>query len=457
MKRLAARRTERLLFVLVLAIVAAAATATGASVTSPHYSLDTRWFIIACAVTLLVVHLVITAVVPSSDQIIMPCVALLNGVGIVMLHRLDAASLDRADRNPQYIPVVAGPSQLRFTLLGLVVFVLVAVVVRNGAKLAGYANLLGLAGLVMLLVALLWPGDRLDDTTRIWISIGGRSIQPGELAKILLIIYFAYFLSEHRHSFNLAGTKKFGIVFPRLRDVAQVVVFWGVAMVILVFQNDFGPVLLLFGTAVAMLYMATGRTSLVGLGLVLIGVGGWIMYHVSEKIQQRIQGLDPLSDPTNTTYQAAEAMFSWSWGGLTGTGLGRGWPQDVPVAHTDFILTAFGEETGLAGVSALIVVSTLIVARGLVAALAAADPFSKLMAGGFAVIMMIQLFTVVAGTSALLPMTGLTTPFVSAGGSSLVSSYILVALLMRISDTAYRGHRRPAAARRPATVMGGGQ
>ena len=229
---------------------------------------------------------------------------------------------------------------------------------------------------------------------------------------------------------------------PRLRDLAPILIVWAIAIVIMGVSNDFGPALLLFSTVLGMLFMATGRVSWLLIGIILVAVGATGIYMISDKIQDRFSNfLDPLANYDNTGYQLSQALFGMSTGGITGSGLGNGYPELVPVAHSDFILAAIGEEFGLIGLSAVLILFALLVSRGFNTAMRVRDSYGKLVAGGLSLTVAIQVFVVTGGISALLPMTGLTTPFISAGGSALMANYILLAILLRISNTA----RRPLA------------
>ena len=216
---------------------------------------------------------------------------------------------------------------------------------------------------------------------------------------------------------------------------------WGIAIVIMGISNDFGPALLLFSTVLGMLFMATNRVSWLLIGVILVGVGGFGIYQISDKIQQRFSNfLDPLGNYDTTGYQLSQALFGMSSGGITGSGLGQGHPDMVPVAHSDFILAGIGEEFGLIGLAAVLILFAMLASRGFRAALTCRDTYGKLVASGLSLTLAVQVFVVTGGISALLPMTGLTTPFMSAGGSSLMANYMLLAILLRISNAA----RRPA-------------
>ena len=386
-----------------------------------------------------VAHLVLRFLAPWSDQVLLPVVAALNGLGLVMIHRLDMANGTSLVR-----------SQVMWTVLGVAMFVAVMVLLRDHRSLSRYSYILGLVGLLLLALPLVWPSS-INSDARIWISIGPFSVQPGEFAKVLLLIFFAQLLVNKRSLFNVAGKRVLGIDFPRLRDLGPILVVWGIALVIMALQNDFGPALLLFGTVLGMLYIATARGSWLLIGLILVAVGGFGVYQVSAKIQDRVSHfVDPLANYDSGGYQLSQALFGMSWGGVTGTGLGNGYPQNVPVAHSDFILAAFGEELGFVGLAAIILLFAILIARGMNAAMQVRDSFGKLLASGLALTIAIQVFVVVAGISKLMPLTGLTTPFMSAGGSSLLANYILLAILLRISDSARRPWGTTAPAQEPA-------
>ena len=386
-----------------------------------------------------VAHAILRFLAPWSDQVLLPVVAALNGLGLVMIHRLDMANGTSLVR-----------SQVMWTVLGVAMFVAVMVLLRDHRSLSRYSYILGLVGLLLLALPLVWPSS-INSDARIWISIGPFSVQPGEFAKVLLLIFFAQLLVNKRSLFNVAGKRVLGIDFPRLRDLGPILVVWGIALVIMALQNDFGPALLLFGTVLRMLYIATARGSWLLIGLILVAVGGFGVYQVSAKIQDRVSHfVDPLANYDSGGYQLSQALFGMSWGGVTGTGLGNGYPQNVPVAHSDFILAAFGEELGFVGLAAIILLFAILIARGMNAAMQVRDSFGKLLASGLALTIAIQVFVVVAGISKLMPLTGLTTPFMSAGGSSLLANYILLAILLRISDSARRPWGTTAPAQEPA-------
>ena len=385
----------------------------------------------------IVAHLAMAWVAPFADQIMLPVVAALNGIGLVMIYRLDEAT--------GYSTV---NSQLMWTVVGVTLMVAVLLLLRDYKSLSRYSYLLGVVGIVLLALPLVWsqPGDV---EARIWIWLGPFSIQPGEFSKILLLLFFAQLLATKRALFTVAGYRFLGMDFPRLRDLAPILVVWALAILIMAGANDFGPALLLFTTVLAMVYLATGRGSWLLIGAVLVAVGAFAVYQVSSKIQERVQNfVDPVAHYDTTGYQLSQSLFGMSWGGITGTGIGQGYPNMIPVVHSDFILAAIGEELGLIGLAAIIVLFGVFVTRGMRTATLARDSYGKLVASGLSMTIMIQIFVVVAGISSLMPMTGLTTPFMSQGGSSLMANYILMAIILRISDSA----RRPVMSKQASEV-----
>lgn len=374
-----------------------------------------------------VAHLAIRFLAPWADQFILPIAATLNAIGLVMIYRIDLANgSGLANR------------QVLWTLVGVVLLVATLLIVRDHRSLTRYSYILGLLGLVLLAMPLIWPQPA-DAEARIWIYLGPFSVQPGEFAKVLFIMFFAQLLAQKRALFTVAGYRILGIDLPRLRDLAPILAVWAIAILIMAISNDFGPALLLFATVLAMLFMSTGKVSWLLIGTVLVAVGGTGVYLISSKIQERVTNfLDPIANYDTTGYQISQGLFGMSWGGVTGTGLGKGHPDLVPVAHTDFILAAVGEELGLIGLAAVVVLFGLFVSRGFRAALQVRDSYGKLLAAGLATNIMVQVFVVLGGITALMPMTGLTTPFMSAGGSALMANYVLVALLLRVSNAARR-------------------
>ncbi|MGJ4100341.1 FtsW/RodA/SpoVE family cell cycle protein [Corynebacterium macclintockiae] len=422
--KLFSRRTEAGLLllaaiILLLAIVALEIS-QGKEITSEVFYLVGGFF-----ATFLVAHLVVCWTAPEADQIMLPIAALLNGVGLVMIYRLDLGSGRELAK-----------SQIMWTALGAILFCLVIGFLRDHRSLQNYSYLLGLAGLILTALPIVWPTS-LNADANVWISIGPFSIQPGEFAKIMLLLFFAALLVNKRRLFTVAGKSVLGLQFPRLRDLGPLFLVWGIALMIMAAQNDFGPALLLFGTVLGMLYIATNRASWLVLGLGLAFVGAFGVYQISAKIQDRVSNfVDPLANYDGNGFQLSQALFGMSFGGVTGRGLGEGYPNNIPVAHSDFILAAIGEELGLIGLAAVLLFYAVFVSRGFNTAMRASDSYGKLVAAGLALTIAIQVFVVTGGISRLLPMTGLTTPFLSHGGSSLLANYILLAIILRISHDA---------------------
>ncbi|HAT1431888.1 TPA: FtsW/RodA/SpoVE family cell cycle protein [Corynebacterium striatum] len=428
MKKVFSRGTE--LGLLILATLVFAITLVSLELSQGNIlTVDVLYLIGGFIGVFTVAHLALCFLAPHSDQLMLPIVSLLNGTGLIMLARLDLANDGGL-----------ATRQVMWTIVGLILFVLLLVVLRDHRSLTRYSYILGAAGLVLLALPLVWPQPP-GVEARIWLWLGPFSIQPGEFSKIMLILFFAMLLTQKRSLFTVAGYKFLGLSLPRLRDLAPILVIWGIAIVIMGISNDFGPALLLFSTVLGMLFMATGRVSWLLIGLLLVGVGGFGIYQISSKIQLRFSNfLDPLGNYDNGGYQLSQALFGMSSGGISGTGLGQGHPEIVPVAHSDFILAGIGEEFGLIGLAAVLIMFAMLISRGFNTALKSRDSYGKLVASGLSLTLAVQVFVVTGGISAMLPMTGLTTPFMSAGGSSLMANYMLLAILLRISNAA----RRPA-------------
>ena len=279
---------------------------------------------------------------------------------------------------------------------------------------------------------------------KIWIRFPGFSIQPAEFSKILLLIFFSAVLIAKRGLFTSVGKHFMGLTLPRPRDLAPLLAAWVISVGVMAFEKDLGTSLLLYTSFLVVVYLATQRFSWVGIGLALFVAGSVVAYYIFPHVRVRVQmWWDPFSDPDGSGYQIVQSLFSFATGGIFGTGLGNGQPDTVPAASTDFIIAAFGEELGLVGLASILMLYTIVIVRGLRTAIATRDSFGKLLAAGLASTLALQLFIVVGGVTQLIPLTGLTTPWMSYGGSSLLANYVLLAILVRISHSA----RRPLRAR----------
>ncbi len=376
-------------------------------------------------------HVVIRLTAPYADPVLLPIVSALNGLGLALLHRIDLVG---ASNVPSGLP----QKQLLWMTLGVLLFAGVLFGLKDHRRLQAFTYTSGLGAIVLLLLPMVPGLGKEIHGARIWIGIGGFSFQPGEVAKLALVIFFAGYLVLHRDALALAGRRVAGVDLPRGRDLGPIVLMWAASMMVLVGQRDLGSSLLFFGLFVVMLYVATERPGWLFVGGSMFLLGAYAAYLLFHHVQARVDGwLDPFSD-TDTYGQIVQSMYGMAWGGLVGRGLGEGTPTAVPFSYSDFIMAAIGEELGLTGVIAVLLLYALIVERALRTALVCRDNFGKLVAAGLGVVFALQVFVVVGGVTKLIPLTGLTTPFLSYGGSSLVANWVMIALLLRISDQARR-------------------
>ncbi|HLN78266.1 MAG TPA: FtsW/RodA/SpoVE family cell cycle protein [Nocardioidaceae bacterium] len=385
------------------------------------------------AVLVIVCHIVVRMTAPYADPVLLPVVAALNGLGLAMIHRIDLANLEQNSDAHTF-----ARTQLMWMTLGVLIFIAVLVFLRDHRRLQAFTFTSGLAAIVLLLLPLMPVLGTQINGARIWIHLGPFSFQPGEIAKVLLVIFFAGYLVLHRDALALAGRRVMGIDLPRGRDLGPILVMWLISLGILVFQRDLGSSLLFFGLFLVMLYVATERPGWLIVGGLLFVGGAYAGYLLFGHVQARVGAwLDPFGSKYDS-YQIVQGMYGQAWGGLVGRGLGQGDPTLIPFSYSDFIIAAIGEELGLTGVMAVIMLYGLIVERALRTALVCRDAFGKLVATGLAVVFALQVFVVIGGVTKLIPLTGLTTPFMSYGGSSLVANWAIIALLLRISDQARR-------------------
>ncbi|MER6156794.1 FtsW/RodA/SpoVE family cell cycle protein [Streptomyces sp. NPDC001868] len=394
-------------------------------------------------------HLVVRKFAPYADPLMLPLATLLNGLGLVAIYRLDQS--ERLQLSSTYVE--ASPRQLLNSAIGVALFIAVLIFLKDHRVLQRYTYISMAAALVLLMLPLV-PGLGAETFgAKIWIAIPGLgTIQPGEFAKIIIAVFFAGYLMVKRDALALASRRFMGLYLPRGRDLGPIIVVWVISILILVFETDLGTSLLFFGMFVIMLYVATERTSWIVFGLLMSAVGAVGVASFEIHVQQRVQAwLDPMGEwelsktVIGHSAQSMEALWAFGSGGTLGTGLGQGNSDLIGfAANSDFILATFGEELGLAGVMAILLLYGLIVERGIRTALAARDPFGKLLAVGLSGAFGLQVFVVAGGVMGLIPLTGMTLPFVAYGGSSVIANWALIGILLRISDTARRPAPSPA-------------
>ncbi len=423
-----------------LAVVLLAYTAVGLGLRGKLPALPTD--LVLFALLTLAAHVAIRRLAPHADPLLLPLAVLLNGLGIVMIYRLQQSG---RNGNPGFqvtdMSSSATMTQLLYSGVAVIAMVAVLVLVRDARVLQRYTYTLGALGLVLLAIPALLPASHsVVNGAKVWIILGsGFSVEPGEFARLALAVFFAGYLVSKREVLASAGRRVLGLTLPRARDLGPVLIAWGACLLILIFETDIGTAALFFGMFIVMLYIATQRISWLIIGVLLFLFGTFITAILFHHVMERFTiWLHPFAgnNPTGIAYQPVQALEGMAFGGLLGTGLGQGQPYHTPLVQSDFIFSAFGEELGLVGVMALLLIFGLLVQRGLRAGLGVSDPFSKLLVGGLSFVLALQVFVIVGGVSGLIPLTGITTPFLSEGGSSLVASWIFIGLLIRVSDSA---------------------
>jgi cell division protein FtsW (lipid II flippase) len=387
----------------------------------------------------IVAHIAVRMLAPYSEPIILPTAYVLNFLGLAMIYRLDIADAQRAVENgsPEPTPAVLG--QLTWTLLGISLLVFTLFFVRDHRRLQKYTYISLFIGVTLLLLPLAPVIGHTVNGATLWIKIGPLTFQPAELAKIALTIFLAGYLTTKRESLAIVRTKVLGISLPRGRDLAPLVVAWLLALAVIAFESEIGTAVIFYGLFIVMLYVATQRPGWLVLGLVFGAIGGVLAYLALPHVRTRFEiWLDPFAYADTSGYQIVQSLYGMASGGILGSGWGQGYPQLVPFANSDFILASFGEELGLAGLMAILLFFAILVQRGLRTAVACRDVFGRLLATGLATVFGLQMFVVAGGVTKLIPMTGLTTPFMSAGGSALIANWIMIAILIRISDVTRR-------------------
>ncbi len=439
------RGAELFLLVLALAVGIGAYAAVGVGVQG-EVPADILGYGGWLAALIIGAHVVVRLVAPYADPVLLPIVAALNGLGLAVIRRLDLAA--GAGEQEGF-----ARQQLTWMTLGVLLFVVTLLVVRDHRTLQRFTYTFGLGAILLLLLPMLPGIGKEINGARIWIHLGPFSFQPGEVAKVLLVLAFAGYLVRHRDALALAGRRLLFVDLPRGRDLGPILVMWLISLAILVRQSDLGSSLLFFGLFLVMLYVATERPGWLVVGGSLFAAGAVLAYATVGRVKLRVDlWLHPFDyyggeGVRDSGRQLVESMFGMAWGGLLGRGFGNGQPWRISYAESDFIIPAIGEELGLTALMAVILCYGLIVERGLRTALICRDSFGKLVAAGLAITFALQVFVVVGGVTRLIPLTGLTTPFLSKGGSSLVANWVIIALLLRISDYA----RRPVPVLDPAT------
>jgi cell division protein FtsW (lipid II flippase) len=377
--------------------------------------------------TLFGLYLIVRILLPHSDALLLAIVTLLTGIGLVMIYRLTSE--------------VSGVENLALTqaawiLIGSASLLLVIILFRNYHKLFAYKYLFALAA-VGLIASTFTPLGYEVNGARLWLAIGPATFQPSEFARIALIVFFAGYLAEKRDLWAATSRSFMGVQLPALKYLGPVAFVWAASLGLLVFEKDLGSSLLFFAVPLLMLYAATGRAAYVILGTILFAAGSFATYRMFSHVQTRVSSwLDPWSDPDGIGFQITQSIFNIADGGITGTGLGEGFSQTIPEVQTDFIFSTVASELGLLGATALLLAFLVFVYRGIKIALLAEDDASKLLAFGLTALFAIQTLIIVGGVVKAIPLTGVTLPFVSYGGSSVVGNFVLTALLLVISEKA---------------------
>jgi cell division protein FtsW (lipid II flippase) len=418
------RRSTELTLLFMAAVITGAAYTITALGTNAEIPPGIVVFVAMLLGLLLCAHVVVRLVARGADGTLLPLAALLHGIGFVMIARLDDQ--------------LAG-LQATWSLVAIGAFIGTLLVVQRATDLARYRWLFFFAGAFLLLLPLAPGIGVLINGARIWVSIGPINFQPGEFAKIAFAIFFAAYLADRRELIAASTWRVGPLHLPEPRYIAPILMAWGFSVVVMVFQRDLGSSLLFFTLFVVMMWVATERVSYLLIGLVLFTGAAYFAWTQFGHVQRRVSvWLDPWADPLDSGYQVLQSLYGLADGGLTGTGLGRGNPGQIPLAENDFIFAAIGEEWGLLGGAAVLMAFILLVGAGLRIALRTDRTFEKLLAVGLTTIVGVQGFIIVAGVIKVVPLTGITLPFVSYGGSSLVSNYVLLALLIRLSDSSAR-------------------
>jgi cell division protein FtsW (lipid II flippase) len=415
-----------------IALVALARDAERISVTAPLIGAVVGAYAVA--------HVVMRKIAAQADALVLPLTAALNAIGVAALYRLS--------------PDDYGPTQVTWTVLGICCFVATLFAVKDYRMLARYKYILGFAGVGLLLLPAS-PLGRTINGARLWVGIGSFTFQPGELAKVCLVIFFAAYLAERKELLAIASRRVAGMHIPDIKHFGPLLVMWGLSLAVLFFEKDLGSSLLFFSIFLVMIYIATARLVYLLFGSALFLMGAYAGYQMFTHVQQRVTVWLDVFNPRliqDESYQLAQSLFAFATGGLFGTGLGQGRPDLIPAARTDFIFSVIGEELGLLGTAAVLLCFILLMARGLHIAMNARTDFGQLLAAGLTTIFGIQTIIILGGVTRLLPLTGITLPFMSFGGSSLLSNLVLLAILARIS---HQNASEPSPAHTAEILVGG--
>ena len=418
------RRNTELTLIIMVGLITGAAYTIAALGTNAEIPPGIGIFVGILLALLLCAHIAVRLVARGADGTILPLAALLHGIGFVMITRLDdrLASL-----------------QATWSFIGIAVFIGTLFLVQRTSDLANRKWLFFISGAFLLLLPMVPGVGQTINGARIWVSIGSINFQPGEFAKIALAIFFAAYLAERRELIAAMTWKVGPFHLPEPQYILPIIVAWGFAVIVMVGERDLGSSLLFFTLFVVMMWVATENAGYLIIGAVMFGGAAYFSWSNFEHVQTRVTNwINPWDDPLGKGYQIIQSLYGLADGGLIGTGLGRGNPNQVPEAQNDFIFASIGEEFGLIGATTILMSFVLIVGAGLRTAMRTDRTFEKLLATGLTTILGIQAFIIIGGVLKVIPLTGITLPFVSYGGSSLLSNYILLALLIRVSDSAAR-------------------
>lgn len=412
------RNTELGLIILVVMIIGAsyALASLGQDAVIPPNVLGFLGVVLGL---LLVAHVATRRLAPDADPTLLPLAGLLNGLGFVFIARIDER---------------LAWQQAAWTAFGIALFCVTLMVVRRARNLDSYRWSFALLGIILLMLPLVPGIGKEINGARIWINVGPMSFQPAEVAKIVLAIFFASYLVEKRELLAM-GRRVGPITVPDLKHLGPVLLAWAASLVVMISQKDLGSSLLFFALFIVMLWVATERFSYVVTGTALFAAGAYLSWRAFDHVQTRVTiWLDPWADTQDKGFQIVQAAFAMAAGGVGGTGLGLSGRINIPEAESDFIFAVLASELGLVGATVILIAFLLIIGAGLRIAVRADHAFDKLLAVGLTTLIGLQSFIIIAGVTRVLPLTGITLPFVSYGGSSLISNYVLLALLLRISD-----------------------